>query len=47
MVVERMMKMFCKMRRFKQQLSTEECVAIMKREKRGVLSVLGDDGYES
>lgn len=39
--------MFCKMRRFKQQLSTEECVAIMKREKRGVLSVLGDDGYES
>ena len=37
--------MFRKMRRFKQQLPAEECVAIMKREKRGVLSVLGDDGY--
>ena len=29
--------MFRKMRRFKQQLPAEECVAIMKREKRGVL----------
>ena len=37
--------MFREMRRFKQQLPAEECVAIMKREKRGVLSVLGDDGY--
>ena len=41
------MTMFRKMRRFKQQLPAEECVAILKREKRGVLSVLGDDGYES
>lgn len=39
--------MFRKMRRFKQQLPAEECVAILKREKRWVLSVLGDDGYES
>ena len=37
--------MFRKMRRFKQQLTAEECVAILKREKRGVLSVIGDDGY--
>lgn len=37
--------MFRKMRRFKQQLPPEECIEILKREKRGVLSVLGDDGY--
>jgi len=34
---------FRRMRRFKQQLPAEECVAILKREMRGVLSVLGDD----
>ena len=39
--------MFRKMRRCKQQLPAEECVAILKREKRGVVSVPGDDGYES
>lgn len=37
--------MFRKMLRFRQQLSDEECIEIMKREPRGVLSVLGDDGY--
>lgn len=37
--------MFREMRRFKQQLSEEECVKILKEEPRGVLSVLGDDGY--
>ena len=31
--------------RAKQQLTREECVEILKNEKRGVLSVLGDDGY--
>ncbi|MCR5272014.1 MAG: pyridoxamine 5'-phosphate oxidase family protein [Lachnospiraceae bacterium] len=37
--------MFRKMRRFKQQLSDEECIAILKNEKRGVLSLMGEDGY--
>lgn len=37
--------MFRKMRRFKQQLPAEECMQILKCEKRGVLSVMGDDGY--
>ena len=33
------------MRRFKQQVSDEECIEILKTTKRGVLSVIGDDGY--
>ena len=37
--------MFRKMRRFKQQLTDEECAEILRREARGVLAVLGDDGY--
>lgn len=37
--------MFRKMRRFKQELSKEECIEILKSEPRGVLSMLGDDGY--
>lgn len=37
--------MFRKMRRFKQQISDEECREVLQQEKRGVLSVLGDDGY--
>ena len=37
--------MFRPMRRFKQQIPEEECVKILKEEPRGVLSVLGDDGY--
>lgn len=37
--------MFRPMRRWKQQLSDEECIAILKNEPRGILSVLGDDGY--
>lgn len=37
--------MFRDMLRFKQALSQEECIEILKREKRGVLSVLGDDDY--
>ncbi|MBQ3391676.1 MAG: pyridoxamine 5'-phosphate oxidase family protein [Clostridia bacterium] len=37
--------MFRNMLRFKQQLSNEECIAILKSEPRGVLSVLGDDDY--
>ncbi|MBQ9552456.1 MAG: pyridoxamine 5'-phosphate oxidase family protein [Clostridia bacterium] len=37
--------MFRSMRRSKQQLSAEDCVELLKREKRGVLSVIGDDGY--
>ena len=37
--------MFREMLRKKQALSHEECVRILKEELRGVLSVLGDDGY--
>ena len=37
--------MFREMRRFKQQISTEKCVEILKNEPRGVLMVLGDDDY--
>ena len=37
--------MFRQMRRFKQQITDAECKEILKNEKRGVLSLLGDDGY--
>ena len=37
--------MFREMRRFKQQISEEECIRILKEEPRGVLSMFGDDGY--
>ena len=37
--------MFRKIRRFKQEVSKEECVQILMTEKRGVLSVIGDNGY--
>ncbi|MBQ7447689.1 MAG: pyridoxamine 5'-phosphate oxidase family protein [Eubacterium sp.] len=37
--------MFRKMRRFKQQLPEEECLKILETAPRGVLAVLGDDGY--
>ena len=42
---ERMTDMFREMRRFKQQISREECVRILEQQPRGVLSVLGDDDY--
>lgn len=37
--------MFRLMRRFKQQISEEECLQVLREEPRGVLSLLGDDGY--
>ena len=37
--------MFRAMRRFKQQFSEEECIQVLKEEKRGVLALNGDDGY--
>ncbi|MGI6218189.1 MAG: pyridoxamine 5'-phosphate oxidase family protein [Coriobacteriales bacterium] len=37
--------MFREMRRKRQQLPEEECVAILERGTSGVLAVLGDDGY--
>lgn len=37
--------MFREITRFKQALPKEECVAILRDELRGVLSVQGDDGY--
>ena len=38
-------EMFRQMRRFKQQIPEEECIDVLKTELRGVLSVIGDDGY--
>ncbi len=37
--------MFREMRRKKQQISREECVRILKEEPRGVLSMVGENGY--
>lgn len=37
--------MFRKMRRAKQELSHEECIAILERGNTGVFSVIGDEGY--
>ena len=37
--------MFREMLRKKQKLTNEECIDILKTQLRGVLSVLGDDGY--
>ena len=37
--------MFREIRRFKQALSEEKCKEILENEKRGVLSVLGDNDY--
>ena len=37
--------MFRELLRKKQQLAEAECIAILKTETRGVLSVIGDDGY--
>ena len=37
--------MFREMRRFKQQISRQECADILRRSTSGVLGVFGDDGY--
>lgn len=37
--------MFRTMRRFKQQVSDEICMEILRTEKRGAFSVNGEDGY--
>lgn len=37
--------MFRELARIKQKLTDEECIRVLKEQKRGVLSVLGDDGY--
>ncbi|MBR0466425.1 MAG: pyridoxamine 5'-phosphate oxidase family protein [Clostridia bacterium] len=37
--------MFREMRRFKQQLTIDECIDVLKNEKRGVLSIIGENGY--
>ena len=37
--------MFRPMRRFKQQLSKEECEEILNNCKSGVLAIIGDSGY--
>jgi hypothetical protein len=37
--------MFREMRRFKQQLEDQEALDVLRRGHRGVLSLIGDDGY--
>ncbi len=37
--------MFRPMRRFKQEISREECIRVLTEETRGVLSLHGEDGY--
>ena len=37
--------MFRKMRRHKQELSSEECINMLINESRGVLAILGDNDY--
>ena len=37
--------MFRKLRRFGQALSEESCIELLQQERRGVLSVFGEDGY--
>lgn len=37
--------MFREVARKKQQLSKEACIELLKKEPRGVLSLIGDDGY--
>ena len=37
--------MFREMVRKKQQLSSEDCLQLLKTEPRGILSLLGDNGY--
>ncbi len=37
--------MFREMRRYKQQVSKEECQKILREEKRAAYSVLGEEGY--
>ncbi len=37
--------MFRELTRKNQQLSTEECIELLKKEKRSVLSVVGEEGY--
>ena len=37
--------MFRKMRRFRQQISKEDCISLLKTETRGVLSMIGEHGY--
>ncbi len=37
--------MFREMRRFRQQLTAEDCNKVLREEWRGILSVHGEDGY--
>lgn len=37
--------MFREMTRIRQQVPMDDCITILKQELRGVLSVIGDDGY--
>ena len=39
------MFIFRKMLRYQNELSREECIDLLKTEKRGVMSVIGDGGY--
>lgn len=36
---------FRKMRRFKQEISKEECIEILKSSPRGIMAFQGENGY--
>ena len=40
-----MVEMFRELRRKNKQIPLSDCLELLKREKRGILSVIGDDGY--
>ena len=37
--------MFREMRRIRQQISSDECIRVLKAQPRGVLSMIGENGY--
>ena len=37
--------MFREMRRIRQQISNDECIRVLKTQPRGVLSMIGENGY--
>lgn len=45
LIPEEVISMFRKMRRFKQQLTDEQCIEILENSTSGVLGLSGDDDY--
>ena len=43
--MEGSMEEFRKMRRFKQEITEEQCIKVLKEAPRGILALHGEDGY--